>query len=123
MIIKAVIKDVTKTNDPDFIKYNKEAIDNGIDTSKSYVVVNNNVVIGTATIKYNFPVLEIEAECLGYITTEHASEFMLEGSGLVCACDENRNITKWDLCNFTLRHTEDGEISNIVEILDTMEDL
>ena len=114
MKIKAIINDVTKTIDPDFIKYSEEAVNNGIKDAE-YGVVYNSVIIGTATIKYNFPTLEVEAVCTGMMTEDIAKNTMLERSGLVWEADENRVITNWELCNFTLRNTKDGEVSNIVE--------
>ena len=115
MIIKAVINDVTKTTDPDFIKYSDDAVNNGIKVDACYGVVNDSVIIGTATINYNFPKLEIEAICHGVMTAERAFNSVLERSGLVWDVDENGIITNWDLCNFTLRNIKDGEKSNIIE--------
>lgn len=116
MIIKAIIEDVTKTSDPDFIKYSDDAVNNGINADKyEYAVVCDSVIIGTATINYNFPMLEITATCVGKMTLESAKNSILERSGLVWEADENHIITKWDLCNFTLRPIKDGEVSNIVE--------
>lgn len=115
MKIRAIINDVTKTSDPDFIKYSEEAVNNGIDDTKAYVVVHDSTVIGIADIKYDFPKLEITANCYGFMTEDDAKNSMLERSGLVWEADENHIITKWDLCNFTLRNTKDGEVSNIVE--------
>lgn len=119
MIIKAIIEDVTKTTDPDFIKYSDDAVNNGIKADRyEYGVVWDSVIIGTATINYNFPRLEIVAKCVGMIQQESAKNYILERSELVWEADENHVITNWDLCNFThftLRNIKDGEVSNIVE--------
>ena len=118
MKIKAYIKDMTKTNDPDFTGYSKTALDEGIDPNLVYMVVCDSVLVGTAMINYNFPSLEITIDCHEIAIQGDVSNNIVVQSGIVYNYDENRVITGYELCNFTIRKLKENEVSNITVIDD-----